>query len=141
MPQYQHPSQLLILLRLLLTSLLFSSFVSANVEKVIFLGPPSSSSHSSSSSSSEVNDQAAQRWLDIKLQQIHTLTPQGPAEQSSLRTQLNRVFPSAEYPQGQDAWFLLEGLTEGQRYEVRVCWAATVCFVSSLSLPLTKNGH
>nr|pir hypothetical protein B17C10.270 [imported] - Neurospora crassa [Neurospora crassa] len=70
------------------------------------------------------DDQAAQRWLDTKLHHIHTLTPT-PNDRSSLRTRLNRVFPSADHPRGEDAWFLLEGLTDRQRYEVRVCWAAT----------------
>lgn len=35
---------------------------------------------------------------------------------------------------GTESWFLLEGLVPGQRYEVRVCWVATVC--SNLINPL-----
>ncbi|KAK3345217.1 hypothetical protein B0H65DRAFT_524928 [Neurospora tetraspora] len=110
------PSQLLVLIISLLCSV-----VLANVEKTIFLGP-SSSSHSEENIIKD--DQQAQRWLDNKLHHIHTLTPT-PNDRSSLRTRLKRVFPSADHPRGQDAWFLLDGLTEGQRYEVRVCWAAT----------------
>ncbi|KAK3490765.1 uncharacterized protein B0T23DRAFT_382460 [Neurospora hispaniola] len=105
---------------LLIISLL-SSLVLANVEKAIFLGP---SSPPSEKETVIKDDQAAQRWLDTKLHHIHTLTPT-PSDRSSLRTRLNRVFPSADHPRGEDAWFLLEGLTDRQRYEVRVCWAAT----------------
>ncbi|KAK1776690.1 hypothetical protein QBC45DRAFT_210153 [Copromyces sp. CBS 386.78] len=111
------------LLHLLLISL-FSSIVLANVDKTIFLAPSSSRS-AKEDLIKDAGDQQAERWLDIKLQHIHTLIPDPTDDRSSLRTRLNRVFPSAHYPQGQDAWFLLEGLTEGQRYEVRVCWAAT----------------
>ncbi|EGZ70591.1 hypothetical protein NEUTE2DRAFT_130590 [Neurospora tetrasperma FGSC 2509] len=107
------------LLLLLIISLL--SLVLANVEKTIFLGPSSSPSEKETVIK---DDQAAQRWLDTKLHHIHTLTPT-PNDRSSLRTRLNRVFPSADHPRGEDAWFLLEGLTDRQRYEVRVCWAAT----------------
>lgn len=123
------------LLHLLLISL-FSSIVLANVEKTIFLGPSSTPSEENLIIK-DASNQQAQRWLDTKLHQIHTLTPDPTDDRSSLRTKINRVFPSAEYPRGQDAWFLLEGLTEGQRYEVRVCWAATVhIFLSFLSLSL-----
>ncbi|KAL0470744.1 hypothetical protein QR685DRAFT_524501 [Neurospora intermedia] len=108
-------------LLLILIISFFSSLVLANVEKTIFLGPSSSPSEKENVIK---DDQAAQRWLATKLHHIHTLTPT-PNDRSSLRTRLNRVFPSADHPRGEDAWFLLEGLTDRQRYEVRVCWAAT----------------
>lgn len=95
---------------LLLFLLLNTTAVLANVEKVIFTGP------------APANIPLAKPTLsDLKL---HALTP----ENSSVRTNLSRVFPAAKgnAAQGHPAWLLLDGLTEGQRYELRVCWAAIV---------------
>ncbi|OBT68120.1 hypothetical protein VE03_01467 [Pseudogymnoascus sp. 23342-1-I1] len=79
----------------------------ANVEKTIFIGPSA---------------------LTIPLDhptfenlQLQTLSP----ENSTIRTQLHSEFPSHTYPRGPASWFLLSDLTEGQRYEVRICWPAT----------------
>ncbi|KAL1843655.1 hypothetical protein VTJ49DRAFT_637 [Mycothermus thermophilus] len=80
--------------------------VLANTEKTIFLGPdPSASS---------VSEELSTLHLDI-------LNP----DNWSLRTRLRAEFPSPELPQGAATWFILDGLTPGQRYEVRVCWPAT----------------
>ncbi|KAK4198485.1 hypothetical protein QBC40DRAFT_204809 [Triangularia verruculosa] len=101
------------LFTLLLTTLsLFSRPTSANVEKTIFLGPPAIP-------------------IPNNLQPIisdlspNRLTPLLPTNQSSLRTLLSATFPTASLPKGTPTWFLLWDLTPGQRYEVRICWAAT----------------
>ncbi|KFX90346.1 hypothetical protein O988_08250 [Pseudogymnoascus sp. VKM F-3808] len=79
----------------------------ANVEKTIFIAPSA---------------------LTIPLDhptfsnlQLHTLTP----DNSTVRSQLHAAFPSEISPRGPASWFILSDLTEGQRYEVRICWAAT----------------
>ncbi|KAL2116892.1 hypothetical protein VTJ04DRAFT_9060 [Mycothermus thermophilus] len=83
--------------------------VLANTEKAIFLGP----------------DPAAADVSPVppELSNIHldTLTPRDFTH----RTRLPAVFPSLENPKGKATWVLLDGLTPGQRYEVRVCWPAT----------------
>ena len=80
----------------------------ANVEKTIFIAPSA---------------------LTIPLDHptfenlhLQTLSP----ENSTIRTQLHREFPSDNSPRGPESWFILSDLTEGQRYEVRICWPATV---------------
>lgn len=45
-----------------------------------------------------------------------------------LRTNLNASFPSDDEPYGSQSWFYIEDLTPGQRYEIRICWMATVNF-------------
>ncbi|KAK1761441.1 hypothetical protein QBC47DRAFT_397408 [Echria macrotheca] len=80
----------------------------ANVEKTIFLGPRPVSIPLASPTLEDLH--------------IDTLNPQNPW---SLRTQLTAKFPSATSPEGYTTWLLLDSLTEGQRYEVRVCWPAT----------------
>lgn len=80
----------------------------ANVEKTVFIAPP------------VIHVPTEQPNLDGL--QIATLTPL----QSSLRLHLDAAFPSAERPQGVESWYLLDKLNQGQRYEVRICWSATV---------------
>jgi hypothetical protein len=82
----------------------------ANVEKTIFLAPTPSPL-----SSSNITPDLSDLGLDL-------LSP----ENNILRTNLNASFPSTAKPDGAESWFLLEGLNPGQRYEVRVCWLATV---------------
>jgi hypothetical protein len=43
-----------------------------------------------------------------------------------VRTTLNASFPTEDAPEGTESWFYLEDLRPGQRYEVRICWLATV---------------
>ncbi|KAH7321022.1 hypothetical protein B0I35DRAFT_477549 [Stachybotrys elegans] len=88
--------------------LLHSSFVLANTEKVIFLGPEPVTIPGASPTLAELR-------LDV-------LTPEKPA----IRTNLGRVFPTEvdDNALGQSTWLLLDNLTEAQRYELRVCWAA-----------------
>jgi len=104
---------------------MLSPLVTANTEKTIFLGPP------------RVSVPASHPSLASLL--VDTLTPQ-PSTSSTIRTQLNASFPRdspylASLPVslrsknanelGTPSWFILDDLIPGQRYEVRVCWAAT----------------
>jgi hypothetical protein len=87
----------------------------ANTEKAIFLGPKT------------INIPATHPNLeDLR---IRTLTPSNPA----VRTHVNAQFPNATAKFGKATWAILDQLTEGKRYELRVCWAATVSH-GSLSL-------
>ncbi|KAI8947384.1 hypothetical protein F4801DRAFT_511544 [Xylaria longipes] len=81
-------------------------YVWANTEKTIFLGPP------------PVDIYPALDHL-----QVASLNP----HHFAVRTHLEVESPgnSDELRQGKASWFVLHNLTEGQRYEVRVCWAAT----------------
>lgn len=87
---------------------LFAAVTHANVEKAIFLAPQAATIPSGGS---DLDDLGLQR-----------LSPQDPV----VRTRLNASFPTTHAPDGTDSWFFLEDLIPGQRYEVRVCWLATV---------------
>jgi hypothetical protein len=78
-----------------------------NTEKTIFLGP------------SPIDIQSTYPQLNI----LH-LAPLNP-DNFTIRTHLKAGFPN-EFGDGEPSWFVLHNLTAGQRYEVRVCWAATV---------------
>lgn len=94
----------------LLASLLGAATrVAANTEKAIFLGPEAIPIPNQSPS-----------LADLRL---NVLTP---SSAPTLRTELGRVFPSDDAPEGTATWFLLRDLDEGTRYEVRVCWSAMV---------------
>ncbi|MBE7182318.1 MAG: hypothetical protein INR71_14135 [Terriglobus roseus] len=84
----------------------------ANVEKVVFLAPPPPAS---SSSSAALPDELARLCLDALAPWPATLSAALPA-----------AFPTDDAPRGIESWFLLDGLVEGRRHEVRLCWAATV---------------
>lgn len=87
--------------------------VNANIEKTIFLGPRAAAT-------SAVPN--APEGLDAL-----RLASLSPAPGSSiLATQLPVRFPSAPAPRGLESWYLLRDLDEGRRYEVRICWPATV---------------
>lgn len=93
--------QLLILLAICFKGVL------ANTEKLIFIAP------------GQLQVPTEHPTLeDLRLQ---TLSP----DQWSIRTQLDAEFPSNFSPRGKASWILLQDLETGQRYEVRVCWAAT----------------
>ncbi|KAI0181230.1 hypothetical protein GGR52DRAFT_24635 [Hypoxylon sp. FL1284] len=79
----------------------------ANTEKAIFLGPAT------------INIPSAHPTLDDL--HIDVLTP----SDSAIRTHLDARFPNVSLPHGKATWLILDELTVGQRYEVRVCWAAT----------------
>jgi hypothetical protein len=94
------------LLLLLLAAL--ATLATANTEKLIFLGPDPVTVPPAAPSLPELN--------------LRSLTPAAP----SLRANLSRVFPApGQRGGGESAWLLLDDLAAGQRYEFRVCWAAT----------------
>jgi len=80
----------------------------ANVEKTIFLGP----------GAVKVPHQPP------TLEDLHidVLTP----KDGTLRTQIQAEFPNDQSTQGKTSWYLLDNLEENRRYEVRICWPATV---------------
>lgn len=82
--------------------------VFANVEKAIFLGP--------------TPIQIPTEPPSIESLRLHKFSP----KRWSFRTHLTAEFPTDTRVNGKESWFILEGLSEGQRYEVRICWAATV---------------
>jgi len=107
--------------------LLFSCFALANTEKIIFLGPEAVEIPNISPGLGDLS--------------LVTLSPSKP----TFRARLPRAFPTPGEDQGLQSWFLLDGLERGQRYEIRVCWAATVRYalstgfrVISISFPLFK---
>ena len=97
--------------------------VFGNVEKTIFLGPETKNNWPRDYPSSS----------DFHLDE---LSPSHP----SIRRQLKASFSSAEHSsKGTETWLLLKRLEPGQRYEVRICWSATVglyCYMR-ISNPLT----
>ncbi|KAK1595996.1 uncharacterized protein LY79DRAFT_667504 [Colletotrichum navitas] len=79
----------------------------ANTEKVIFLGPDTMNVPNMPPTIEDLR-------LDV-------LTP----DDWTKRLDLKAAFPSEDAPSGTTTWLLLNDLTRGQRYELRVCWAAT----------------
>ncbi|EEH17255.2 hypothetical protein PABG_07342 [Paracoccidioides brasiliensis Pb03] len=98
-----------------LSLLLLPSVVLANVEKVIFtaLKPSPLLLHQS-------------LFDDLE---IERLSPHRP----SVRTYLSAAFPSKEAPLGFESWFYLDSLKPGQRYEVRICYLATLNHLRHIS--------
>ncbi|KXX82772.1 hypothetical protein MMYC01_200741 [Madurella mycetomatis] len=90
-------------------SILFLLFtpILANTEKTIFLGPEPITIPSTQPLLSGLH--------------LDTLTPVN----GTLRTRLAAQFPTDAHPLGTATWFILDNLIPNQRYEVRVCWAAT----------------
>lgn len=86
--------------------------VFANTEKTIFLGPASL--------------RVPVEHPTLEDLHLEALSPQ----YWSLRTYVDAEFPTSSSKYGKSSWYLLHGLQEGQRYEVRICWAATVGFQS-----------
>lgn len=80
----------------------------ANTEKAIFTAPEAVALSDTQPS--------------LEALQLRTLTHPN----STLRTSLDVTFPSESTPRGRDHWYLLRDLVQGQRYELRVCWAAIV---------------
>lgn len=91
--------------------------VRANVEKTIFLGP-----------TAVVLSNARPSIGDLELDTLE------PAGLPILATQLSVQFPTESAPRGVDSWYLLRGLEEGRRYEVRICWPAFVSLDQSFHL-------
>lgn len=87
--------------------------VICNVEKTIFVGP------------ARMPIPLTQPTLEsLKLDTLN------PGDASSLRTRLTAKFLTESHPSGYATWLLLDHLKEGQRYEVRICWPATVTIPS-----------
>lgn len=84
--------------------------VIANVEKAIFTAPEAITIPLQKPSLEDLN--------------LSVLTH----DDSSIRANLTRVFPNEpkNYATGAATWLLLDSLNAGQRYELRVCWAAIV---------------
>lgn len=81
----------------------------ANVEKTIFLAPAFISIPREHPNQDDL--------------QLHVLTP----ARWRLQHQIVASFPTAPASvRGTETWLLLEELEEQRRYEVRICWAATV---------------
>lgn len=81
----------------------------ANTEKVIFVAPPAIGA-----SYDEL------RRLKLGLESIRL------DSSNNLRTTLSVDFPAKSSRRGLESWYILPDLKEGQRYELRVCWAAIV---------------
>lgn len=97
--------------------LLFISVCICNVEKTIFIAPTALITP---------NDVGIGNLLLTSINPTHR----------SIRTYLNASFPSDDEPKGTQTWALLEGLCPGQRYELRICWLATVGLISPRSRTL-----
>lgn len=87
----------------------------ANTEKVIFLAPETVGLPASGPALGDLR--------------LTSLTPTKAQARISLPVSF----------EGKESWYLLRDLHEGQRYELRVCWAATVRCASSFGLPML--GH
>jgi hypothetical protein len=106
---------------LLVLLLLQARVVLSNTEKTIFLGP-------------------SQLQVPIEHPTLEDLRLEALSPQDwSLRTHIQAEFPSNSSKYGQASWYLLYGLREDQRYEVRICWAATVRFTLD-TMELTNGG-
>jgi len=103
-------------MRLLPVSVYFLPWITssvANVEKTIFLGPEAI--------------HVPQQHPNLDDLRLDVVTP----SRSTLRTQLAASFPKLPEPKGTESWFLLDDLRQEQRYEVRICWVATVRSINS----------
>jgi hypothetical protein len=87
--------------------------VNANVEKTVFLGP-----------NPEVLAHVQPSLADLHLPTLSHV-------QTILPAQLRVQFPSTLAPHGLESWYLLHHLEARRRYEVRICWPATVCVSAS----------
>ncbi|ORY07168.1 hypothetical protein BCR34DRAFT_603996 [Clohesyomyces aquaticus] len=98
--------------RLLLSVVTHVWLVNANVEKTVFLAPPPP----------QLPLPLPNVLPGLDDLRIDTLLP---TLNPVLATSLPVRFPSDAAPRGLESWYLLRGLEEGRRYEVRVCWPAT----------------
>ena len=96
--------------------------VLGNVEKTIFLAPEAI--------------HIPQQHPNLDDLSLEALSPLN----ATLRRQLPAAFPKPGFTQGKEAWFLLNSLKQHQRYEVRICWAATVS-QHSHSLEMRPTPH
>jgi hypothetical protein len=94
----------------------FATLVAANVEKTIFVAPEETTMTTDGPSLSNLC--------------LQTLTP--VEDNRKIRISLPVSFPTKDNAFGKSSWYLLQHLKPGQRYEVRICWSATVRISSSL---------
>jgi hypothetical protein len=94
----------------------FATLVAANVEKTIFVAPDETTMTTDGPSLSNLC--------------LQSLTPVD--DNRKIRISLPVTFPTKEDAFGQSSWYILQNLKPGQRYEVRICWSATVCFSLSM---------
>jgi hypothetical protein len=87
--------------------LLFSHAL-GNTEKVIFLGPPPV--------------HLAFTYPSLDYSRLKALDPNN----NTIRMYLEAESSTSAFRSGKSSWLILRNLTESQRHEVRVCWAATV---------------
>lgn len=106
---------IMVFLVCLLALAFLSAPAQANTEKVIFTAPKNVDF-----------GHVRPNLLDLHLE---TLSPTNLA----LRTALPVAFPSDQEHRGLQSWYLLQTLTQGQRYEVRLCWPATVSYAPVLA--------
>jgi hypothetical protein len=114
-------SSILALLSIQFILSFFAHFTTANVEKTIFVAPHPSPVPAENPGLDDLG--------------LERLSP----SDSVVRTYLNASFPTQETPQGSESWFYLEDLNPGQRYEVRICWLATVSYILPIFPPLIEN--
>jgi len=95
------------MLQLLLLIVLQIHYVLGNTEKIIFLAPS--------------NLEVPVEHPTLEDLQLEALSP----HHWSLRTHIEAEFPTNSSQYGKSSWYLLQTLQEGQRHEVRICWAAT----------------
>lgn len=95
-------------MKLLALFALFVHAAFANTEKTIFVAP-----------APIVLPAAAPTLEHLRLETLSNAN-------TTLRAALSVAFPTQDKPKGLESWYLLRNLNEGQRYEVRVCWAAVV---------------
>lgn len=79
----------------------------ANVEKEIFLGPKASN--------------GVHSLKNLYNGLPHLVASEHCRNCRAIRTVLNTSFHEG----GEEHWIVIDGLKEGSRYEVRICWAAT----------------
>ena len=96
------------LLVLLLTLCCWVLGVAANTEKIIFVAPE--------------NTLLSDEGPGLAELRLSVLSPASP----TLRTSLPVTSPDRKDTHGLESWYLLHGLQQHQRYEVRICWSATV---------------
>lgn len=81
-------------------------FARGNAEKIIFTAPEAIKVPTTHPTIDDLN--------------LEVLTPL----RNVLQTQLRAEFPTEAQEYGVPTWLLVDNMQEGQRYEVRVCWAA-----------------
>ncbi|ERS99464.1 uncharacterized protein SPSK_03564 [Sporothrix schenckii 1099-18] len=101
--------------RLWLALLVGAVFVAANTEKAIFVAGDGQSRRPGGGDADR-----------IALSGIASSLPRLTPDRNAWRTSLPAAFPWADnFPTNGTTWLLLDELTGGQRYELRVCWAAS----------------